>query len=330
MLCPRALAPAFFLIVLLASTARAQDIPVDDAEATAGPAEASSAEAVPPPNAEPTDSAAEPELLGDEQALYEEEVGTEQRYSRVHPHEEPGRSYHFIGGFYRHHFLPSGIFKLFLDAAPSVNFPQFGGEYIHRKDNFDIIASVYYADFGGSGPFLAKGDPPGDLEWIDSQLWAVMGGVTFLWGTHFSDWFAIQYGLGVGVGALLGDLTRTEAYPTNGGNARCVAPTAAGEPGSAQPDQPFSDAATAAGQTIDNYCGAPNTFPTDADGDNGEHYGVNARTWLEGGSVPNLWFRFAPQISLRIKPMRHLLFRIDGGFDLFSGAFVGGALAVGF
>jgi hypothetical protein len=101
-------------------------------------------------------------------------------------------------------------------------------------------------------------------------------------------------------------------------------------PGTAQAGRPFSAQAAANGESIDQYCAPPNNYPSDRDGQDGEHYRINARHWLDGGKVPNLWFRAAPQISLRFKPMHQLVFRIDGGFDIFSGFFVGGALAFGF
>ena len=68
---------------------------------------------------------------------------------------------------------------------------------------------------------------------------------------------------------------------------------------------------------------------TNQDGEEGAHYGVQARQWFDGGSVPNLWFRLAPQISLRFKPIHQIVIRADVGFDLFSGIFVGGALQFG-
>lgn len=329
-------------LVLLAAPVSAQDAPEDGAaegvDAAAEPAPpppaAAEPEASPPiaPSAAASASEDDPQLLGDEQALYEEEVGTEEQYSGAHPHEEEGKSYFFLGAFYRHQFVPSGLLELFLDAAPSENMPQFGGEFIRRRDGMDVIASVYYADYRFSGPFLAKDDPPQDVEWIDSDMWAVMGSVTLLWGSHFSDWFAIQYGLGVGVGWLFGDMVRTEAYPSNSGHSRCVAPTGPGLPGSAQSSDPNDPAAFSGGlgETVEQYCAPPSSFPTDADGDDGEHYGVTARTWFDSGSRPNLWFRFAPQLSLRFKPMHQLVIRVDGGFDLFSGIFVGAAAAFGF
>jgi hypothetical protein len=286
-------------------------------------AEAAPASASAVPSTAPAD---EPVLLGDEQALYEEETGagTEPTYSRVHPHEEPDQSYNFLGVFYRHQFVPAPILELFVQAAPSFNFPQMGLEYIHRKNGLDIIASAYYADFRGDGPFLGKNDPPTNAEWIESSLRAVMGSVTFLWSTEFNDYFALQYGVGLGVGGVIGNVRRTEAYPTDSGYAACQPPTAPGTPGSAQPGRPISEG------DIAQYCAPPNNYPSDLDGQDGEHYGVNARRWLDGGKLPNLWFRAAPQIALRIKPMHQLVIRIDGGFDLFSGIFVGGALAIGF
>ena len=68
----------------------------------------------------------------------------------------------------------------------------------------------------------------------------------------------------------------------------------------------------------------------DGDGDLTGFTGI-AQKWFNGGSVPNLYFRFAvPNIALRIKPISQLLIRIDGGFDLFSGFFTGGSISYGF
>jgi hypothetical protein len=47
--------------------------------------------------------------------------------------------------------------------------------------------------------------------------------------------------------------------------------------------------------------------------------------------VPNVWFRFAPQLALRFKPIKQLMIRVIGGFDFGSVApFVGGSLNFGF
>ncbi len=100
-------------------------------------------------------------------------------------------------------------------------------------------------------------------------------------------------------------MTRNEAYPdANGefnGYSQCDGPGGA-------------PAGTGAG-----YCDPPPAG----------HYGFFDK-WAQGGSVPNIYLRAAPQIALRFKPIHQVLIRVNGGFDIFSGFFVGGALAYGF
>lgn len=276
-------------------------------------------------------------LLGDQQAMTEEKLGVQHVRSGTDPYEDPHKRYLFLGAFYRHFFIPSGIFKLFVDEAPSVNGPQPGIEFSVRKKGFEILASAFYSDFGTTGPYRSKGDGLDETEIIHSKLKVVYGGVTFLWSTMFSKYIGLQYGVGLGVGVVLGDLIRTEAYPTvGGGYAACQTPTAGGQPGTARPGKPFDPTRVPAFGDVSDWCNpAVATRPGDPppisnrDGQSGAHYGVKARRWSSGGSVPNVWFRAAPQLSLRIKPIHQLVIRVDTGFDVFSGVFVGGAIQVG-
>lgn len=271
-------------------------------------------------------------ILSDEQVLTEQAYGVETVRRGTDPYEDPNKRYFFLGGFYHHHFIPAGMIELFVQEAPSVANPQAGIELTIRRDSFEIIASAWYADFTTVGPFLANGDPPDDVEIIDSNLRAVMVGTTFMWSTMFNDYIGLEYGLGLGVGYVFGDLVRTEAYPSeNGGFAACTTPPAGGTPGGAQPGDSI-DLGRSNGLGIQDYCqpaiGTPPPISNE-DGEEGAHYGVIARQWFDGGSVPNLWFRLAPQISLRVKPIHQLVIRADVGFDIFSGIYVGGGLAIG-
>jgi hypothetical protein len=217
-----------------------------------------------------------------------------------------------------------------VDEAPSANNPSTGLEFTYRKDGFEIITSIYWQRFGANGPFRASGDPEVDTEIIDSSLSAVMASATFLWSTAFTDWFSLQYGLGVGLGALLGDVNRTEAYPQGNGYGAC---NSAGDPdgtfcGGVNTAEPYFAPSCPAGDP--NCTARPGKPASNRDGADGEHYDVNARKWTDGGSVPNLWFRFTlPHLALRFKPIRQMVIRIDGGWDIFSGFFLGGALAFG-
>ena len=253
--------------------------------------------------ADPTQSG----LLSDDQVLAEEEMGQETVRSGTDPYEDPTKNYYSIGAFYHHTWTPLGILKLFTEDAVSANNIAVGGEFTYRKDGFDIIVSGWYQQFHVNGPFRADGDDPTETEIINSNLATVFLGATFLWGTAFNDIISLQYGLSVGLGAVFGDLRRTEAY--RDGSDRWQPCMRAGSPA-----------------TPENFCDGPEV----QDGEEGGHYNIVARNWTNGGSVPIVWIRIAPQISLRIKPIKQFIMRVDVGYDIFSGFYVGGALAYGF
>lgn len=243
--------------------------------------------------------------LGDEQVLAEERLGVEEPRSSTDPYEDPTRAHYFLGLAYWHSFTPTFVLNLFTDESTKTNNSGFGLQFTYRKSSFDIVTSLYYQAFSVNGPFRGAGDEATETEIIDSNLKMLGVSVSFLWSSDFTDWFGVQYGLGFGVGGVLGDMIRTEAYPVGNGWEPCV--------DRSNPDPLYCD-------------------PTSvADGEEGGHFGARARRWTQGGSVPNVWFRAAlPHLALRFKPIKQLMIRVDGGFDLFSGFFVGGSLNFGF
>lgn len=301
------------VIALLVAPARAQtdDMAADaGAESTDGAADTDSPDGVegeeaPPSDAIDTSDLEQSDRLGDEQVLAEERLGVEQARSGTDPYEDPTAPYYFLGVAYWHTFTPTFILNLFTDESTKTNNPGIGLQFTYRKDAFDIVASVYYQTYAVNGPFRGAGDEDTETEFIDSDLKMVAASVSFLWSTDFTDWFAIQYGIGLGVGGVFGDMIRTEAYPVGNGWERCVGPS--------NPPNAYCD-------------------PTSVeDGEEGGHFGARARRWTQGGSVPNVWFRASlPHLALRFKPIKQLMIRVDGGFDLFSGFFVGGSLNFGF
>jgi len=243
-------------------------------------------------------------MLGDEQATAEDQMGVEEVRDSTDPWEDPHEGYWFAGLFYRHIFVPEFLLNLFLDESTGGSNSAFGAEVTYRKDGFDIIGSLWWAGYATEGPFQGAGDPITDMEMIDSGLSVLFLSGTFLWSTEFDDMFALEYGVAVGVGVVLGDVIRTEAYDAGGGNWRPCA-------GVGNPDA--------------TYCDGPSA----RDGEDGGHYNVTARKWSDGGSVPNVvpWLAI-PQIALRIKPIHQLMIRIEGGFGL--GFFLGGSMSYGF
>lgn len=240
--------------------------------------------------------------ISDAQADAEDAAPVEEVRSGTDPFEEPSETYMFLGLGYRHTWTPGFILGLFTDEYEKTNNPGFGLEFTYRKDNFDIITSAYYQRFAVHGAFRGLDDADTETEIIDSDLAAIFVGVDLLWGTDFTPWFSLQYGLGLGLGVVFGDMSRNEAYPdANGefnGYSQCDGP---GDPNGG------------------GYCDAPPAG----------HYGFFDK-WAQGGSVPNIYLRAAPHIALRFKPIHQVVIRVDGGFDVFSGFFFGGALAYGF
>lgn len=257
-----------------------------------------------------------PVRLGDAKADTQISLSEEAARAPSDPWEDPQESYLFLGAFYRHNFIPGFMLGLFLADYTTTNNSAFGLELTYRKDGLDIATSLSYQSFDVHGPYRAEGDPETDVEFIDSDLSVIFAGTTFLWSTPFNDVVSLQYGLGLGLGVVTGSLVRNEAYPdadNNSGHAvsgfsRCSGPSV--------PDSV--------------YCEADVADPSNPDA-RGGHYDFEAAKWFDSGSVPNLYFRLAlPHLALRIKPVRQFMMRVEGGFDFFSGFFVGGSMAYGF
>jgi hypothetical protein len=259
--------------------------------------------------ASPEEAAASTEL-SDEQHATEAEYGTgDDGRSSTDPFEDPHEGYYFVGAFYRHMIIPEFMLNLFLDEGSGSDFPAFGADVTYRKDGLDIIGSLWFARAEGQGAMRAVDDPLVDTEWVETDLWVVFLSGTFLWSTSFNDWFALEYGLGVGIGFVVGDVYRTEAYPGSDGDyVPCARP---GDP--ANP----------------SYCETPGIEPPNQCQDGAGHYGCNEGKWSEGGDVPNIvpWLAI-PHLALRFKPIKQLMIRVEGGFGL--GFFAGASAAYGF
>ena len=71
---------------------------------------------------------------------------------------------------------------------------------------------IGYQSFAFSGPFRTKGGDPNDTEWVESSLGLVHLTGSILWEAKFAEQLAFQYGVGLDLGIVTGELKRTEAY----------------------------------------------------------------------------------------------------------------------
>lgn len=225
--------------------------------------------------------------------------------SPVDPHELEGQSYHHIGVFARGLFAPQFIQNLFVNGGTDGLNVGLGAFYNYRRDGLNIIAEVWWAGFYAQGPFYGLEETPFETEWVESELSVVFGSIALMWSIPLTSWLAFEIGFGLGFGGVFGGLYRTEAYPTADGFQACT--------GEGNPDPGYCDTSTANGGE-GNYDRVENSP---------EDYNFS-------GGVPPLWFWVdLPRLAIRIKPLRQLQIRIEGGFAAYA-FYAGGSLAFGF
>src|SRR5690606_3214951 len=163
-----------------------------------------------------TDEASD-EGAGDETAeegSKDQEAGDGEAAASASVVETPGKSYQFVGLRYRGIIVPTFMMNLFGEGGDGVYVHAFGPEFAIRKDNFEYNFSIWYADYGmDPTPFKAKDDPIEAYEIVESKLKVLYLTADFLWSTDVSPEFAINYGMGAGLGVVLGDVYRQQAYP---------------------------------------------------------------------------------------------------------------------
>jgi hypothetical protein len=278
-----------------------------------------SSEAIEGAESSPEDDAeAGTQSLGDEQALQEEKASGTGFRQGTDPHEEPGKAYMFAGANWRYLRMPSWTLEMFVESAPSLGAAgSFFGEFGYRKDGFQVTGALGWLSWNFTGPFQLAGDPDTDTEWIEGDFNLIVGSGTFTWSTAFTDWFAVEYGLEAGLALVTGDMTRSEAYrDANGDFAKC-------ERAGDVPGVPASG----------TYCaqplaepGQPRPATNEADED-GEHYGVKQPKGIANGGVPRALPVLGPRLSLRFKPIKQLVLRVDVPLPIAPFGFMGGLSA---
>jgi hypothetical protein len=269
-----------------------EEAAAEEEGAEAGGDDAAADEAAPEesgdePSDEKTDEAAKDEPMAGEGDTTEERTDGS-------PVEVPGKSYMFLGLRYRGIIVPTFMMNMFGEGGDGVYVHAFGPEFSIRKDNFEYNFSVWYADYGMEPtPWKAKDDPIEAYEIVESKLKVLYLTADFLWSSDLSPQFAINYGMGAGVGFVFGDLYRTQAMPPTAG-----APTA-----------DFVK------------CPAPGAHPY-CDTDNDHYDGYSEPSWADGGSKPIIFPWLALQTGVRFKPHKNFVTRLDLGFGT-SGFFFG-------
>jgi hypothetical protein len=209
------------------------------------------------------------------------------------PVEQSGKTYNFVGARLRGLIIPTFIIKAFGDGGKTVPAPNFGPEFILRRDGFEYEFAITYTSYVMTHtPFKAPDDPEQAMELVDAHLKVLYLQSDFMWGHDFSPQVGVMYGFGAGLGIVWGPLYRTQAFPVSGGWDYCPA--------------------LAANDGIDphrGYCVVDPTLGSDPQ----HSRGYQEPSWTGGGSKPILFPWLSLQAALRFKPTRHFAARLDAG-----------------
>lgn len=199
--------------------------------------------------------------------------------------------------------IPAWEVGLFVNIDPGWAGPvsvATGPEYVYRKGNLDIVLGLQYTGMQTDAGYMrGRNEADRAVERVESRLWGLYANALFLWGTRFNDWFELQYGAGVGLGYVGGDLYRTQVESNR---TECRAP------------------GTSA------FCDNANNHYAQFDRNGNVTSRYTEPSLFNNGSVPPIlpWISL-PHVALHFRPHRYVDVRLDGGWSIIG--FYGGLAA---
>ncbi|MGH7269389.1 MAG: hypothetical protein ACREJ3_03080, partial [Polyangiaceae bacterium] len=225
--------------------------------------------------------------------------------------EDPNRRYYFIGARYRGTIVPAFIEHLFVNEGATVYSNTIGAEVDMRKGGQSMIAWIQYTEYTFDNTlFWQKGTPdlPQNYSIVNSGLKSVYVGLDEVWSTPIAKHLDFEYGFGIGIGAIFGDLINN--WVRSVPNANFVGAVQGSNGQYYAPCQSQGDAPSC--QT--------NLHPNASVAKVGNYV---EPSWFGGGSVPVIFPHIAiPQLGLRYKPVKEFEARLNIGFSL-TGFFFG-------
>lgn len=218
--------------------------------------------------------------------------------------EVPGKTYLFIGLRYRGNIVPQFMLNMFVDYGATIYSNTIGIELDMRKDNFSLIPALQYTEYGtGDIIFKEKNADDrviGNYSLVNSSMKGLYATADLLWSTPISKNVQFEYGAGLGLGIIFGDLETTWVREDpNGelfaGGRRLTRCASEGE-------------------------GGPKSGCNKADHQNASVAKTGKYiepSWFGGGSIPVVFpYISVPQIGLRFKPVKQFAGRLGLGFSL--------------
>jgi hypothetical protein len=235
------------------------------------------------------------------------------------PEPEPERAQWLLGAYYRHVWVPKSLLKPFLERAAGISNEGLGATLSRRtRTGPTIQIGLGYTGYHFEGAFAAHDVLVEDTEYITSSLGLLHLTGSVLWPIELSRMFALEIGVGVDLGVVLGSVHRTEAYPQDGAFQAC---RGALNPAVTGPDRDPKGAAMPYCDQAYDQSGKP----TDTTGASvaGAHYNVK-----ETRVPPVMLFPMLPQLALRFTPVPRFTLKLEAAFGI-AQFWLGAAVQIG-
>ncbi len=112
--------------------------------------------------------------------------------------------------------IPQFLINLFVDHSTTMTSFGFGGEFVRRKGNFDIVVGVEYENISPpDGLYQEEGEDPARAgeypDFTEFDGLALLGlDIAFVWHTNLHEKVQLRYGAGLGIGIVLGSIYQTD------------------------------------------------------------------------------------------------------------------------
>ncbi len=260
--------------------------------------------------------------LSDDQAVMEEQNPTPQRDDGITAvTDETNHDYFSFGFFGRGVVVPDFLINAFVlyHGGIPVN-GSMGGYFTWRKNGLSVTAEVGYVGMGGDGYFHGISAADTEMEFVRSQLGIVHGSFIFQWAVPVTPWFSLDLGIGIGLGGVMGNLYRQEAYADPSAQYGYSTCTGVGTPNGAYCEGPQEHVGS--GGRLDDSRVRGGTYQISNNGAPGT--GPNPFYFGDGGIPPIFGWLEIPRVTARFTPIRQLQIRLDLSYNLYGFSFGGG------
>ena len=220
-------------------------------------------------------------------------------------YEKPGKTYYFVGLDYRGTVIPKFEENLFVDGGKTIYSHTGRIDLDMRKDGFSFIPHLQLTEYGVDDVLFHeknKPDTPNNWSVVNSSMMGLYLGADLLWSSKVATTVDVEFGVGLGVGVIFGDLSNNWVYGDPNGPlvdqdtghrySKCQNSDVAAHPDACSPAAHSNSSETKVG----NY---------------------TEKSWANGGSKPNLFLDLSiPILGLRIKPAKELVIRPQVGWSL--------------